>query len=569
MVDAPEPNGAAASSSTAGRHYRSRRRPLRRWPRRLLIGVNVLTVLVIAASAVGAVYVVGVFGDIHRASVPNLAKMAGSNSNHVGTGRTAKPFTMLIVGGDTRNLSKATGLDIGSASQNGEDLGDSIILARVVPAAHRVALLSIPRDLVVNVPGLGDTKINAAFAGGNAGRLVKTIESDIHIPINHFAAVNFDTLEQVADIVGGVEQFFPTPAFDEESGLFVASAGCVNLSGAQALAFVRSRNYYYVPDLKTIQQSQTTAAPGVSPPLVADGEADLQLAPESDLGRIQRQQAFIRNTIHKAQRTGALSSPTKLLKIVDSLAKNLTLDSSFSDTDIINLATDFRHVDAAAIPSWTYPTVNASYGLSQVPTADAAMVKQFESFGLASTHKAAATTTTTGRTGSSGSTTTSSTVPPSSISVAVENGSGVASQAGTAASDLESAGFTVSTTTDATSFGHTANVVEYGPSGRAAARTLEADLAGGATLEADSSLTGTDLILITGTDFNGVSASGSSSTSSTSSTTAPATTTTTAPADGNAYSSASKIVASSSSYYHHVYIPPGRVPGQKVSTCGN
>ncbi len=561
MVDAsellPSPE---RTTTTAGRHYRSRSHGLRRWPRRILLVANILTFIVIAASAAGAVYAVRIVDSIHHKSVGGLLR---TGSGVVAKGHHYPPaFTMLIVGSDTRKLKTATGLGIGNTSTNPESLGDSIVLARIVPAAHAVALLSIPRDLMVQVPGVGYSKINAAYAGGNATRLVQTIETDLHIPINHFAAVNFDTLEQIANAIGGVPQYFPTPAFDIESGLFVAQAGCQVLTGAQALGFARSRFYDFVPGAKSITS-------GEEQNLVNSGQAVLQLAPEADLGRIQRQQAFIRNALHKAQRNGDLGNPRVLLSIVTSLASNLTLDSGFSFNDLVSLAADFHHLNSAGIPSWTYPTVNGTTVngtsiLEAVPAADAAQVTEFRTYGQASPASRTPPPTTTHKAGTS--TTTSTTIPHGTISVAVENGSGAPYQAGTASTELQHAGFTVSSSSDAPSFTYTANVVRYGPAGRDAASTLRTALAGGATLQPDSSLSGNDLVLVTGHRFAGTTGSGGSATSST---TAPSTTTTTAPAGGSAYASASKITPTSSSYYRHVYIPPGRTPGQPVSTCGN
>ncbi len=79
----------------------------------------------------------------------------------------------------------------------------------------------------------------------NPSLLVTVLDQDFGIQINHVAVFNFDTFEAVADAVGGVEQYFPTPAQDSFPTCNIPAAGCYNLSGAQALAFVRSREYQY------------------------------------------------------------------------------------------------------------------------------------------------------------------------------------------------------------------------------------------------------------------------------------------------------------------------------------
>jgi LCP family protein required for cell wall assembly len=385
---------------------------------------NLVVFVLIAGAATVAGYASYELNSIRRVAVPGLAKAKDAPKRKGVKQPSIAPFTMLIVGSDTRALKGSVGLNVGSTSANSEDLSDSIILARVVPDQHKLALLSIPRDLYVSIPGIGTSKINAAFSGNDPTRLIQVITDDLGIPINHYAAVNFYSFEQIANAIGGVEQYFPTPAYDLESGLQVPKAGCVDLKGAQALAFVRSRNYFY--DL--------------------GGTYYLQQSPESDLGRIQRQQAFVKNAIHKVERSGDLTDPVTLTGLISSVTQNLTLDSSFSDSELISLAEDFRHIDTNSIPNLTYPVVNDGAGLARVPAADAAAVAEFEDVGTTPT-------------------------PPT--------------------------------------------------------------------------------------------------TSKPTATTVPATTTTTAPQSGTAYSSGTEITPSASSTYDGVYIPPGRVPGQKVETCGN
>lgn len=423
------------------RPYRPRHRRLRRWPRRILVLVNALVFVMIAAAATVVGYTSYELGSITRIHVPGLARPTRPVPSVKGVRRTIRPFTVLIVGSDTRALKGTVG-GIGNPTTNSENLGDSIILARVDPSAHKLALLSIPRDLYVDIPGTGIAKINSAFSASHPDRLVDVISDQLGIPIDHYAAVNFYSFEQIADAIGGVEQYFPTPAFDIESGLQVPAAGCVALKGAQALAFVRSRNYYYVRDGPQLQQY-----------------------PESDLGRIQRQQAFIKAAIKKVERNGDLTDPLTITRIISSVTANLTIDNTFSDNQLITLADDFRRLDANAIPNLTYPVVNDGAGLDRVPTADAATVAEFENLG------APAPSATTTRPAGSAPTTATPTATPTT-----------------------------------------------------AAPTTSSSV--------------------------------------------PATTTT-VPAQGNSYSSGTQIEPDASSYFDGVYIPPGRVPGQQVQTCGD
>jgi LCP family protein required for cell wall assembly len=466
----------------------------RRWPRRLLIGVNlvIFVCLVGAASVVG--YVQYRFGQINTVSIRAL-RDGGSTP-------ATQPFTMLVVGSDSRALTGANDAEFGSETETPGQRSDTILLVRVVPASHSLSILSIPRDLWVPIQGMGTQRINASFNNG-ANLLVSTIQSDLGIPIDHYVEVNFDTFRQITDAVGGVKFYFPTPAKDDYSLLSVPQAGCVNLTGDQALAFVRSRHYEYYQD----------------------GEWNFEA--ESDLARIQRQQAFIKKMIRKAETE--FTNPLALNGIIGAVTKNLTVDQGFTTSFMLSLAKQLRTVDPATIPSETLPTYNETIDGAEVlgiqqPQASQ-MIAAFNSLGTTSATSGSGSSTTAAGSASP----STATVAPSSIAVEVANGSGVTGQAAQAVSDLSGLGFdaTVDTTPGN---GFSANVIRYAPDSEAKAAQLSRVLAGGASLQEDNALAATpyDLELITGSSYNGVAADASGSAGSPA-TTAPATTPTTAP----------------------------------------
>jgi LCP family protein required for cell wall assembly len=504
-------------------------KPRRRWPRRTLISANlvVLVLLALGASAYG--YVQWRFGQVTRLNVLGLTSPGAGGQSPPGS---QPPMTILVVGSDTRALGKGASSAFGSPQDVTGQRSDTIMLVRVVPATSSVALLSVPRDLLVPVAGQGTTRINAAFSGG-PNLLVQTVEQDLGIQVNHFVVVNFLTFTQIADAVGGVYQYFPTPARDIWSNLVVAHAGCVLLEGNQALAFVRSREYQYY----------------------LDGAWQYQLVPESDLARIQRQQDFIKLALKKAEGV-APTNPVALNKVIAGITGSLAVDSRFSTSAMISLALDLRHTDVAGIPNWTYPTVNSTEvpgALDPVPAEDQQVVSEFLDYGIPKPKPSSPSAT-------------ASAPSPSSITVRVLNGSGVAGQAGEAAGSLRADGFKVSTTGDASNFNYTHSVVEYGTGSLPAAKALEGRVGGGTTLQEVSSLPAGDLVLITGQSYLGTSGNGAVKTVSlvttAAATTAPATTT--AVLSGAAQA---PVSPDSSSYYHGRYIPPGLAPGQVPPTC--
>jgi LCP family protein required for cell wall assembly len=482
-----QPDARNALPSRAGIRLRVRRR----WPRRLLIGVNlvVFVCLVGAASVVG--YVQYRFGQINTVSIRALRDGGGTPAT--------QPFTMLVVGSDSRALTGANNAEFGSETETPGQRSDTILLVRVLPASHALSILSIPRDLWVPIQGMGTQRINASFDNG-ANLLVSTIQSDLGIPIDHYVEVNFDTFRQITDAVGGVKFYFPTPAKDDYSLLSVPQAGCVNLTGDQALAFVRSRHYEYYQD----------------------GQWNYEA--ESDLARIQRQQAFVKKMIKKAETE--FTNPLALNGIIGAVTKNLTVDQGFTTSFMLGLAKQLRTVDPATIPSETLPTYNETIDGAEVlgiqqPQASQ-MIAAFNSLGTTSPSSS------TSASGSGRQSTSTGTVAPSSVVVEVANGSGVTGQAAQAVSDLNGLGYDA--TVDSTpGNGFTTNTIRYAPDSAAKAAQLSSVLAGGASLQEDDSLAATpyDLELITGSSYNGVAANASGAESA--GTTAPATTVPTTP----------------------------------------
>lgn len=127
--------------------------------------------------------------------------------------------------------------------------------------AGPTVLTSIPRDSLVDVPGHGRTKVNAAFAYGGAPLLVQTLEQETGLRIDGFVQVGFDSLVSVVDAVGGIEICPERDLKDKDSKLDI-NAGCQLVDGQTALAYSRNRKSFPTGDIAR-GQSQREVIGGI------------------------------------------------------------------------------------------------------------------------------------------------------------------------------------------------------------------------------------------------------------------------------------------------------------------
>lgn len=308
---------------------RYRRSP---WLRRLLIGANITVAACLVFAASGYTYVQWRMRQIKRVDVAGELRQEGVET-------PGEPMNVLIVGSDSReNITAAERAAFGR--DTGPPHTDTILVLRVEPATGRAAVLSIPRDLWVPIAGgRGEAKINSAFAAG-ANRLIATIRDALGIDIDHYAEVDFTAFRGVVDVLGGVDIRFPTPVRDTMSGLNVRTAGCVHLDGNRALQFVRSRSY------ERLERGQWHEDP------------------RQDLGRIERQQAFIRLVLDKA--TAAARNPLTLNALFDKALPKVTLDNAFDTDDLRDLAARFRSLSGDELEVMTLPVTVGRVGTQSV-----------------------------------------------------------------------------------------------------------------------------------------------------------------------------------------------------------
>jgi LCP family protein required for cell wall assembly len=152
-----------------------------------------------------------------------------------------KPQTTLILGSDQRTK----GTKEPGASTSGPSRSDSILLVRT--GGGHSAKLSIPRDTIVDIPGHGRDKINAAYAFGGAALTVQTIKQFLGIPIDHVFEVNFDNFPDLVDAMGGIDYTGGcvvsriNGGFKNGGYTLRLHRGTTHINGKQALALARTR----------------------------------------------------------------------------------------------------------------------------------------------------------------------------------------------------------------------------------------------------------------------------------------------------------------------------------------
>ena len=206
-------------------------------------------------------------------------------------------------------------------------------IVHVVPATGQVSVLSIPRDTVVTVAG--DTseigKYNRINATYNAGpdQLVQTIEANFGIPIEHVVQVDFEGLRGAVDAIGGFNVTSPTRPRTPTPGSTSPRPAASVLNGGYSLALARSRHYQYLKN------------------------GYWQYDGTSDFGRIQRQNAFLKAVINQAE---TKYNPLTLNAFVGSVVQGVTVDSTFTVSDLISLARQFHTFSSSALATATLPT---------------------------------------------------------------------------------------------------------------------------------------------------------------------------------------------------------------------
>ncbi|WP_426996772.1 LCP family protein [Pseudarthrobacter sp. N5] len=326
MGNQPETGGGADQQPAVppGRNVETGRR------RRMLIAI--LAAVLVAAMGTAA-YLVNLAGSgaargVSIETAPAVVTPTPSETAAPDPTPTPTPdpppvaMNILLIGSDSRGNARDEAAQAAATGGTADQRADAIILVHVPADRQRIYGISIMRDLWVDIPGYGASKINAGLETGGTPLVVQTVETLLNTHIDHTVMMDFEGFKGLADALGGVPVDVRLPFTSTHDSQHDFPAGVNNLNGAQALEFVRERYAF------------------------ADG----------DYQRVRNQQSYLRAVAAKLLSSGTLSEPATALKVVMSLLPYLTTDPGLDLMGIARLGFSLRGLSPEAMTFFTLPT---------------------------------------------------------------------------------------------------------------------------------------------------------------------------------------------------------------------
>ena len=270
-----------------------------------------------------------------RSTIDSVARVPGVAAGLSPAGAGIENF--LLVGSDSRAGADPASVDAGGIGTEADVSGhrsDTIMILRRDKATGDASLLSIPRDLWVQVPGHdGKRRINSAFNDGPEV-LVQTLQQELGLPINHYVEIDFSGFKSLVDALGGVQVCVDFATRDVNTGLNITEPGCHVLDGVQALAYARSRHYEEFRNAKWKED------------------------PGSDFSRVKRQQQFVNLALQTALARIKID-PFAAGRLAIAIGSSLKIDD---ELDPVSAAASLRTAVDAGIATYSLPVFGKTIG---------------------------------------------------------------------------------------------------------------------------------------------------------------------------------------------------------------
>lgn len=303
---------------------RSERRNQERRKRKRTRGIILSVIAVALVAVLGAGYYVF-----------DLQRQFNSKTNTVALGfsdaeQNARPvkdpqdgsMNILMLGVD-----HAEGDQTESAALEGavQQRSDSMMLVHIPEDRSQIYVMSMVRDMYVDIPGYGKDKLNAAISHGGVPLLLQTIESLFETKIDHVAMVDFEGFKELSTALGGVTVANGIPFTAHDTDYFYP-VGDITLEGDRALRFVRERKSFT----------------------------------NGDYQRVENQRKFIAAAANQILSADTLTNPAKIYEIVDNVSPYLTFDEDFDAATLVGLGLQLKDIDTRNMEMFTMPTAGTS-----------------------------------------------------------------------------------------------------------------------------------------------------------------------------------------------------------------
>ncbi|MGW2210973.1 LCP family glycopolymer transferase [Streptomyces sp. NPDC001781] len=288
-----------------------------------------LALVLVGTGSAGYLYLKHLEGNVSATDVGSAAKQGFSKDG---------AFNILIIGTDKRTGAGNEGY----GDKNSVGHADTNILLHVAKDRTNATALSIPRDMIVDVPdcetlqpdgsrkvipGSSQVRFNTSLGqeGRDAGCTMRTVKAVTGITPDHFMMVDFNAVKTLTSAVGGVKVCLKHPVNDKDSHLRLP-AGESKVEGEQALAFVRTRHAW---------------------------------GNQGDLDRIKVQQQFMGSLMRDMSSSDTLTNPRKLLDLAEAATKALTVDKGIKSVSTLkDIALEMKKVPPKNITFLTVPVID-------------------------------------------------------------------------------------------------------------------------------------------------------------------------------------------------------------------
>ena len=405
-AEAPQGDGGFAPPSKG----RAKRVRLPRFRKVLKVALIVLLVVVLAFVIMGVAAALSANSKITRVDIEGLRPAAGQRN-------------ILLVGSDNRDeLTRKQRRRLNTFGDSEGSRTDTILLLSV--KGSNAAMLSFPRDLWVERCDATQGRINAAYGIGGGSCLVRTVSELSDIPITNYLEVNFLGFNEIVNAVGGVRMCLERPIQDADAHIDLPE-GCQRLNGREALGFVRVRKI------------------------------------DNDLGRIGRQQQFMKALARKIARPSTVLNPPRLFATGNAVGSALTADEGTAVMDLAALGRAGAAMANSDVPTLAVPgTATFIAGAAVLDVDEQQAERVFKSFRDGSVLNQSAED-----------------VEPEDVEMEVRNGAGAPGLASEVARAMTDRGFKVTAVGNADETNRT--VVQYTAGNRAKALLVARQAPGG------------------------------------------------------------------------------------------